>query len=263
MERTSEQRRLGERRRLWDRRSPQRRRASAERRTGERRSALREVASDRRARPDRRAAERRLIAERRVVAARRRGRRRRETPTPYTTTEFAELRTRFAAPGPVSCPACGGRFTLSPARRRGAEFARRVLCLGCGRAAVVPHSCAARVLVVTHNAALRNLLRDMLGGVGHEVVETDDAGVALAAYQTVPADVVILDIVAPGRTSAPDFLRQLRRTFPDARVVALAGRPSYAGMDPLAIVQGLGAVRTVRAPIAREGLLRTVEEARA
>jgi len=221
------------------------------------------VASDRRARPDRRSAERRAQAERRVLVVRRRGRRRRETPTPYTAAEFSELQARFAAAGPVTCPACGGRFTLSPSRRRGTEFARRVLCLGCGRAAVVPHSWAARVLVVTHNQALRNMLRDMLGGVGHEVVETDDAGVALAAYQTVPADVVVLDIVAPGRISAPDFLRQLRRRFPDARVVALAGRPSYAGVDPLAIVTGLGAVRSIRAPIAREGLLKVVAEARA
>jgi len=222
-----------------------------------------QVAPDRRARPDRRDGDRRRVAERRSVLARRRGRRRRETPTPFTVEEFADLRTRFATPGPVSCPACGGRFTLSPARRRGNEIARRVLCLGCGRAAVVPHSCAARVLVTTHNFPLRNMLRDMLAAVGHEVVETDDAGVALAAYQTVPADLVILDIVAPGRMSAPDFLRQLRRGFPDARVVALAGRPSFAGVDPLAIVQGLGAVRTIRAPISREALLKIVEESRA
>lgn len=248
---------------MWDRRAPMRRRSDEDRRAGERRSAARQVASDRRARPDRRGADRRAVPDRRMVAARRRGRRRRETPTPYTAQEVADLRARFATPGPVSCPACGGGFTLSPARRRGAEIARRVLCLGCSRAAVVPHSCAARVLVTTHNPQLRNLLRDMLAGAGHEVVEADDAAVALAAYQTVPADVVIIDIVAPGRLSAPDFLRQLRRSFPDARVMALAGRPSFAGVDPLAIVQGLGAVRSLRAPIAREALLRMVEEARA
>jgi CheY-like chemotaxis protein len=263
VERPAAQRRQAERRRLWDRRSPVRRRSVEERRTGERRNSVRQVVTERRVRPDRRGAARRHEPDRRSVAARRRGRRRRETPTPYTAAEFADLRARFAAPGSVSCPACGGQFTLSPARRRGAEIARRVLCLGCGRAAVVPHSCAARVLVVTHNPSLRNLLREMLAGAGHEVVETDDAGVALAAYQTVPSDLVMIDVLAPGRLSAPDFLRQLRRTFPDARVVALAGRPSFAGVDPLAVVQGLGAVRSMRAPIAREALLRIVEEARA
>jgi CheY-like chemotaxis protein len=222
-----------------------------------------QVAADRRARPDRRGTERRIVPDRRTLAVRRRGRRRRDTPTPYTSEEFGELRARFAAPGSATCPACGGRFTLGPARRRGAEIARRVLCLGCGRAAVVPHSWPARVLLTTHNAPLRTLLRDILAGAGHEVVETDDAAVALAAYQTVPADVVIIDILSPGRVAAPDFLRQLRRTFPDARVVALAGRPSFAGADPLAILQGLGAVRSIRAPISRDALLKNVEEARA
>jgi DNA-binding NarL/FixJ family response regulator len=95
------------------------------------------------------------------------------------------------------------------------------------------------------------------------VVETDDAGVALAAYQAGPADVIILDVAAPGRVSAPEFQRQLRRSFPDARVVALAGEESYAGVDPLAVVDGLEAVRSIRVPISREALLKAVEEARA
>ncbi|MDP3773710.1 MAG: hypothetical protein Q8Q85_05520 [Gemmatimonadales bacterium] len=57
--------------------------------------------------------------------------------------------------------------------------------------------------------------------------------------------------------------RRLRRAFPDARVVAISGRPSYAGgLDPLAVAQGLGAVRTIRMPISRDQLLRIVEEVR-
>lgn len=196
------------------------------------------------------------------MAARRLGRRRRETPTPFTVEHVAELRSRFAAPGPVSCPACGGGFTLGPGRRRGAETARRVVCLGCGRAAIVPNSRAARILVVDHHTALRDTLRSMLASAGHEVVEAADAGVALIAYQTVPADVVIIDVLAPGRMEAPEFLRRLRRLFPEARVVALAGRPSYTGVDRLAVAQGLGAVRTIRMPLSRDDLLRIVEEAR-
>jgi len=196
------------------------------------------------------------------VSARRHGRRRRETPTPFTVEEITQLRARFAAPGPTFCPACGSRFTLGPARRRGAEIARRVACLGCGRAAIVPNSRSARILVITRHDALRDALQAMLASAGHEVVETADAGVGLLAYQTVPADVVIIDVLAPGRMEASEFLRQLRRIYPDARVVAMAGRPSYRGVDPLAITQGLGAVRTFRMPLSREDLLRIVEEVR-
>ena len=262
MERPSTQRRQAERRRLWDRRAPFGRRASDDRRRSERRSATRELPTERRAGRDRRRGDRREALDRRAVTLRRRGRRRRETPTPYTAEQVAELRMRFAAPGPVTCPACESRFTLGPGRRRGAEWARRVVCLGCGRGAVVPNSRCARILVIDQHAALRETLQTMLTSAGHEVVEAADAAVALAAYQAVPADVVIIDVLAPGRMQAPEFLRRLRRGFPDARVVAMAGRPSYQGVDPLAVTQGLGAARTIRMPLSREDLLRVVDEVR-
>lgn len=254
MDRPSEQRRRGERRRLWDRRAPGSRRRSDERRNAGHRTSTEGAPSDRRA------ADRRAATDRRA-ASRRAGRRRRETPTPFTADEIATLRARFAAPGAVDCPACGSRFSLGPARRRGAETARRVVCLGCSRAAVVPHSVAARLLLVSGNTALRDMLQAALAGAGHEVVEAADTAVALAAYQTVPADVIVMDTQAPGRLDAPEFLRQLRRAFPDIRVVALAGRPSYREVDPLA-ASGLGAVRALRVPFTREQLLQALTEVR-
>lgn len=261
MEPLAAQRRQGERRRLWDRRSPLARRGSDDRRRRDRRSVARQTTSERRARPDRRASDRRQASDRRSVS-RRVGRRRRETPTPYTVEQAAQLKTQFAAPGPVNCPACGGRFTLGPGRRRGAETARRVLCLGCGRAAVVPSSRAARILLIDHHQAVRDSMQAMLASAGHEVVEAADASVALHAYQVVPADVIFLNVLVAGRMGASEFLRRLRRAFPDARVVAVSGRASYTGVDPLAVAQGLGAVRAVRLPLSRDALLRTVEEAR-
>ena len=247
---------------MWERRVQLPRRSGRDPRTGERRSAPHLIAWERRTGQDRRRGERRAAPDRRAGSARRHGRRRRETPTPYTAPEIANLRAQFAAPGPASCPACGSRFTLGPGRRRGADVARRVVCLGCGRAALVPASLSARILVITQHDALRDALYTVLTAAGHEVIETADAAVGLAAYQSVPADVVILDVLSPGRMAAPDFMRQLRRTYPDARVVTMAGRPSYRGADPLAITQGLGAVRAIRMPLSRDDLLQIVDEVR-
>jgi len=263
MDRPSSQRRQGERRRLWDRRAPEPRRTSDDRRRHERRSLSRASQADRRGGPDRRSTDRRTPADRRGVALRRHGRRRRETPTPFTVEQIAELRVAFAAPGLVACPACGSRFTLGPPRRRGLESARRVMCLGCSRAAVVPFSRSARILVVGQRGDLRESVRGLLANAGHEVIEAPDGAVALVAYQTVPSDVVILDAVSPGRMEAGEFLRRLRRIFPDARVVAMAGRASATGVNRAAITQGLGATRTIHPPLSGEALLRIVDEARA
>jgi CheY-like chemotaxis protein len=261
VERPSVQRRQAERRRLWDRRGSTARRAGDERRKRDRRSLAGAAPTERR-RADRRCDERRDTPDRRVAQNRRRGRRRRETPTPYSPEEMSDLRARFAGPGPVRCPACGGTFTLGPGRRRGNEVARRVMCLACGRGAAIANSRPARVLLNHPHPVLRDTLYSMLASHGHEVVETADAAVALLAYQTVPADVVLIDVMAPGRMEAADFIRKLRRVFPDARVVAMAGRPSYREADPLAVVAGLGAVKTIRMPISRDELLRVIEEAR-
>ena len=68
-------------------------------------------------------------------------------------------------------------------------------------------------------------------------------------------------MLAPGRIEPPEFLRQLRRSHPDARVVTMAGRPSFGGGDPLAITRALGATSTLRMPLSRDEFLRAVNQA--
>ena len=97
---------------------------------------------------------------------------------------------------------------------------------------------------------------------GHDVVEAADAGVGLLAYQLQPPDVVFIDVHAPGRMDAGEFVRRVRKDFPDARIVGMAGRPSYGMVDPLAVTQRLGAIRTIRMPFSRAEVLNIVEEAR-
>jgi len=255
------QRRQSERRRLFDRRSPLPRREYAERRRAQRRVLARPVAEERRSGHERRRAERRVL-ERRTLGGRRREVRRRDTPAPFSMAHVELLRERFATRGPVTCPACGGQLSLGVARPRGGSTIRRVSCFGCGRAAILSNTRAARVLVIEEKDAFREGLRAILADAGHEVVEATDAGVGLAAYGTGPADVILIDVLASGRMEAAEFVRRLRRDFPEARIVAIAGRPSFVSGDPLAIVRSLGPATTIRMPFTPAELLRAVEEAR-
>jgi CheY-like chemotaxis protein len=252
-----------ERRRLWDRRSPEPLRTYTDRRDSDRRCATLTPPADRRSRSDRRLGDQRRALERRTCTDRRRGVRWHDTPTPFTVEQFEELQARFAAPGPVSCPACGSHVSLGPARHTETESARLVLCLGCCRGAVLPDPGTARILVVGANEALRDILRAPLARAGHDVTETADAGVGLAAYEANPADVVLLDVQATGRMGAPEFLRRLRVSSPDARVVALRHGASKGEADPMTDARDLGAVGTIHLPVSREDLLRAVAEARA
>jgi CheY-like chemotaxis protein len=200
-------------------------------------------------------------ADRRLVF-RRHGARRRETPTPYTPEQLKMLRERCTAAGPATCPACEGTFVLGLPRRRGNAIVRLVRCRSCGKAAVVANTRAARILLVGQKDAIREAVRGVLVGAGHDVVEAADAAVGLVAYEAVPADVVILDVLAAGRLEAAEFARQLRRQFPDARIIALARRPTYGAVDPLAVVQRLGATQTLRIPASPADVLAAVEAAR-
>jgi len=252
-----------ERRRLWDRRSPEPLRTYTDRRYSDRRCATREPHAERRNRPDRRLGDQRRALERRTCTDRRRGVRWHDTPMPFTVEQFEELQTRFAAPGPVSCPACGSHVSLGPARHTETETTRLVLCLGCCRGAVLPDPGAARILVVGANEALRDILRTPLARAGHDVTEAADAGVGLAAYEANPADVVLLDVKATGRMSAPEFVRRLRTSAPDARVVALRHRSSKEGADTVADAPEFSGLPSIQLPVSRENLLRAVAEARA
>ncbi len=256
MDESSAPRPQEERRRLWDRRSPEPRRGSADRRTVDRRRGVGDPAEERRTGPDRRKGDRRRGAERRTLTDRRRGVRWRETPTPFTGEQIARLQARYTAPGPVRCPACGSRVVLGWARYTGATKVRRVMCLGCGRGAVVPDAGAARVLVVSANEALRDILQTTLTLAGHDVVEAAGGGVGLIAYEAVPADVVLLDVQAPGRMESSEFLRRLRASSPDACVIALVPRAS--GAEPG--TPDAPDLPRIQLPLSREGLLRTIYE---
>jgi DNA-binding NtrC family response regulator len=118
------------------------------------------------------------------------------------------------------------------------------------------------VIVISEKTEIREALRAILSGAQHDVVEAADAGVGLSAYRTEPADAVFVDVVATGRMKAADFIRQIRREFPDVRVVAMSARSSYGVSDPLAVARQLGAVRTIRVPCSSEGILNALEEAR-
>ena len=215
---------------------------------------------DRRRALNRRIAERRHLTDRREPKNRRLYRQKRTTPSPYTIEQIADIKRAFAQPGSrCACPACGGTFTLDRGRLRGNETLRRVQCLRCGKSAVAAGSSRIRVLVIAEKASVRDSIRETLTGVGHEVVDAADANVGLWAYQQNPADVVFIDVLVAGRLKASEFIRQIRKYSPDARVIAVSGRSSYRGPDPLTLARELGAFQTIRAPFSQAQLLEVLK----
>jgi len=117
--------------------------------------------------------------------------------------------------------------------------------------------CAATVLVVEDEDAVRTLARTILVRAGYTVIDAADAQIALslAAAHDGPIDLLLTDVVLPG-SSGPSLAASLHASRPQTRVVFMSG---YAG-DPAAYAR-LSAVTLLRKPFTSAVLVRTLEEA--
>lgn len=79
-----------------------------------------------------------------------------------------------------------------------------------------------KVLVVDDDEHFRALARSILEPAGFEVLESEDITQCLSQLRRGPIDVVILDMVMPGRDGI-EAVGQLKRLFPEIRIVAVSG----------------------------------------
>jgi twitching motility two-component system response regulator PilH len=116
----------------------------------------------------------------------------------------------------------------------------------------------ATVLVCDDQPALRDLMRAALADSDHEVVEVADPFEALRLAKELRPEVVILDVVLPGR-SGLDVLADLRRdpALAETRVVLCS-----AGMRNVdrRVVESLAADRYLPKPFSPRELAEVVEE---
>lgn len=80
----------------------------------------------------------------------------------------------------------------------------------------------ARILVIDDDESIRFLLRTVLEIQGYDVVEAENGYEGLQCYQAEPADVVITDMLMPVM-DGQEFLTELQRAFPWAKVIAISG----------------------------------------
>jgi CheY-like chemotaxis protein len=117
----------------------------------------------------------------------------------------------------------------------------------------------ARVLVVEDNSEVRILLRETLERAGHGVEEAADGVQAIAIYRRQPADVVVVDIIMPQKDGIAT-IRELRRDFPGARIIAISGGGVVGAGHYLTTASIFGADRTLEKPFEGKALLEDIRE---
>ena len=117
----------------------------------------------------------------------------------------------------------------------------------------------ARILIIDDEEQVRLYLRKMLETEGYEVVDAPDGKVGLRLYRQNPADLIIMDIFMPEKEGL-GTIRELRRDYPEVKIIAISGGGKISTLDFLPIAKRLGALRTLAKPFTRQELLDAVQE---
>ncbi len=103
------------------------------------------------------------------------------------------------------------------------------------------------ILVIDDEAAMRRVLRGMLGP-DHDVIEAEDGSVGLDRFMEHAPDLVITDIVMPGKEGIETIL-EMRRHAPHAKILAISGAAMPRSAHYLEMAGKLGADIRLTKPI--------------
>jgi len=117
----------------------------------------------------------------------------------------------------------------------------------------------ARILIVDDEEVIRNLLRHVLEREGYEVIEAGNGKIALQVFRQQPADLIITDIVMPEKEGL-ETITELRKTYPDVKIIGMSGGGRIDSKDYLMIAQRLGANRTLAKPFEWNDMLSAIKE---
>jgi DNA-binding response OmpR family regulator len=115
----------------------------------------------------------------------------------------------------------------------------------------------AHVLVIDDEAPIRALVRQILEAEGYQVSEAADGAAGITLLRTLPVALLITDIFMPGQEGIQTIL-EVRRHFPQVKLLAISGGTKKMTMDPLPTARALGAHGTLAKPFTPQELLAAV-----
>lgn len=115
------------------------------------------------------------------------------------------------------------------------------------------------VLVIDDEVQIREVLRTVLERVGYTVSEAADGLEGLKIYADRAIDLVVTDIIMPEKGGI-DTIMDLRRDFPDCKIIAISGGGMCGEVSYLDMAIGVGADRAIGKPFVLDDFLAAVEE---
>ncbi len=117
----------------------------------------------------------------------------------------------------------------------------------------------ASILIIDDDALIRRMLRRILEEEGYEVLEAANGTEGLNLNRRAPADLVITDILMPEKEGI-ETIGELTGEFPDVKIIAVSGGGRIGPDAYLKMARDFGALKTIKKPINKTGLLNAVKE---
>jgi len=114
----------------------------------------------------------------------------------------------------------------------------------------------ADILVVDDEQSVRTFLKTVLSDAGHIVREAGDAAEILRMYDERRADLIIVDLLIPGKGGLEIIIEIRSRRIP-VKIIAISG----ASENVLKTAQRIGADHILRKPFTEEALLTVINSA--
>lgn len=109
----------------------------------------------------------------------------------------------------------------------------------------------ARILIVDDDELVRMTLRQILESGEHTVAEAENGNIALSVLDDFNADLVVTDLLMPEKEGF-ETIGELRRRWPEIRIIAMSGGGRLNGNDLLSIAKKLGAHEVLPKPFRAE-----------
>ncbi len=117
----------------------------------------------------------------------------------------------------------------------------------------------ARILVIDDDAQIRDVLKQFLERAEYEVRVAPDGSAGLKLHREDPADLIITDIVMPGKEGL-ETIMEFRRHFPAVRIIAISGGGRIGPHDYLNTAKAMGAQKTFSKPFDPQELMAAVRD---